>query len=138
MQSNGVSEVGPRHVPAVKGDDRARWRSRDRDEREVEAVCAALVGALVEAADTISDRAGRGQERCGSQAPVRPTNVSMCDGRRVCLLHKHRTLPAPRPRQRAIAVVDVDRDAEGRVRLSVVLRRAKGNTVVDWEFTAYS
>jgi hypothetical protein len=58
MQSRRVSEVGARHVPAVQGDDRARRRSRDRDKREVEAVCAALVGALVEAADTVSDRAG--------------------------------------------------------------------------------
>jgi hypothetical protein len=65
-------------------------------------------------------------------------NVSMRDGRRVGLVHEHRALPAPRPRRGAIAVVDVDRDAEARARLSVMLRRAKGNTVVDSEFTAYS
>jgi hypothetical protein len=63
MRSSNVSEVCARHVPAVQGDDRARRRGRDRDEGEVEAVCAALVGALVEAAETMSDRAGRGRER---------------------------------------------------------------------------
>jgi hypothetical protein len=59
----------------------------------------------------------------------------MRNGRRVGL---HRTLPATRPRRRAIEVVDVDCDAEGRVRLLVMPRRAKGNTVVDSEFTEYS
>jgi hypothetical protein len=99
-------------------------------------MCAALVGALVEAAETMSDRAGRGQERCALQPVVRPANVSMRDGgRRVGLAHEHRALPAPRPRRHALAVVDVDRDTEERVWLSVMLRRVKGSTVV--KFTAW-
>jgi hypothetical protein len=79
-------------------------------------VCAALVGALVEAVDTMSDGLRSRGEKCGLQAVVRPANVSMRDGRRVGLVHEHRALPAPRPRRHALAAVDVDRDAEGRTR----------------------
>jgi hypothetical protein len=116
MRSSMVSEVGTRHVPAVQSDDGARRRRRDRDEGEVEAVCAALVGALVEAVDAMSDRLRSRGERCSSQAVVRPANVSMCHSRRVGLVHKHRALPTPRPRRHTLAAVDVDRDTEGRTR----------------------
>jgi hypothetical protein len=95
MRSNRDSEVGAQHVPAVKRDDRARWRVRNRDEGEVEAVRAALVGAPVEAADTTSGRSRSRGERCGLQALVLPASVSMRgDGRPVCLVHEYRTLPA--------------------------------------------
>jgi hypothetical protein len=97
-------------------------------------VCATLVGALVEAVHTVSDRAGPGQERCSSQALARPANVSMRDLRRVGLVHEHRALLVPRLRRHELAAADVDHDAEGRTRLSVMLWGAKENAVV--KFTA--
>jgi hypothetical protein len=92
MRSNRDSEVGAQHVPAVKRDDRARWRVRNRDEGEVEAVRAALVGAPVEAADTTSARSRSRGKRCGLQALVRPASVSM--RRSACLSRTQVSNPA--------------------------------------------